>query len=100
MATVGNSDRPYPCTPWQLGNSALSSSITATGTGSAPEMIHRRSLQQAGFMFEDIGRDPENKVIILTGSGDSFIDNEEFGTGQPDSSVPATVWANVVAFAK
>jgi len=56
--------------------------------------------EEAGFMFEDIGRDPENKVIILTGSGDSFIDNEEFGTGEPGSTVPADVWAGVFAFAK
>jgi enoyl-CoA hydratase/carnithine racemase len=56
--------------------------------------------QECGFMFEDIGRDPENKVIILTGSGDTFIDNEEFGTGEAGSTVPATVWADVFAFAK
>ncbi len=56
--------------------------------------------EECGFMFEDIGRDPENKVIILTGSGDSFIDNEEFGTGEAGSTVPASVWAGVFAFAK
>lgn len=56
--------------------------------------------EEAGFMFEDIGRDPENKVIILTGSGDSFIDNEEFGTGEAGSTVPASVWAGVLSFAK
>jgi len=56
--------------------------------------------EEAGFMFEDIGRDPENKVIILTGAGSTFIDNEEFGTGEADSSVPASVWAGVLQFAK
>jgi enoyl-CoA hydratase/carnithine racemase len=56
--------------------------------------------EECGYMFEDIGRDLENKVIILTGSGDTFIDNEEFGTGDPGAAVPATVWANVFAFAK
>lgn len=56
--------------------------------------------EECGFMLEHIGRDPENKVIILTGSGSSFVDNEEFGTGQADSSVPASVWAGVLQFAK
>ncbi|CAB4856624.1 unannotated protein [freshwater metagenome] len=56
--------------------------------------------EECGFMFEDIGRDPENKVIILTGAGSTFIDNEEFGSGDPEVTIPATVWANVFAFAK
>jgi enoyl-CoA hydratase/carnithine racemase len=56
--------------------------------------------EQCGFMLEDIGRDPENKIIILTGAGSTFIDNEEFGTGVAGSTVPASVWAGVFAFAK
>jgi enoyl-CoA hydratase/carnithine racemase len=56
--------------------------------------------EECGFMFEDIGRDPENKAIILTGSGTTFIDNEEFGSGDPNVTIPASVWANVMSFAK
>lgn len=52
---------------------------------------------ECGFMLEDIGRDPENKVIILTGSGDTFIDREEFGTGDPNATVPASAWASVIS---
>lgn len=56
--------------------------------------------EECGFMLEDIGRDAENRVIILTGSGSTFIDNEEFGTGDPNATVPASVWAGVIAFAR
>jgi enoyl-CoA hydratase/carnithine racemase len=56
--------------------------------------------EECGFMLEDIGRDPENRVIILTGSGSTFIDNEEFGTGDPNATVPASVWAGVIQFAR
>lgn len=33
--------------------------------------------EECGYLFEDIGRDPENKVIILTGSGETFIHKED-----------------------
>ena len=56
--------------------------------------------EECGFMLEDIGRDAENRVIILTGSGSTFIDNEEFGTGDPEAKVPASVWAGVITFAR
>lgn len=35
--------------------------------------------EEIGFMFGDIGNDLENKVIILTGTGDTFIASKEFG---------------------
>ncbi len=56
--------------------------------------------EECGFMLEDIGRDTENRVIILTGSGSTFVDNEEFGTGDPNATVPAAVWAGVISFAR
>lgn len=28
---------------------------------------------ELGYLFEDVGRDPENRVVILTGTGDQFI---------------------------
>ncbi len=37
--------------------------------------------EECGYLFEDIARDPENKVIILTGSGDTFIQLEDLGGG-------------------
>jgi enoyl-CoA hydratase/carnithine racemase len=28
---------------------------------------------ELGYIFEDVGRDPDNRVVILTGTGDEFI---------------------------
>jgi enoyl-CoA hydratase/carnithine racemase len=28
---------------------------------------------ELGYLFEDVGRDPDNRVVILTGTGDEFI---------------------------
>jgi enoyl-CoA hydratase/carnithine racemase len=39
---------------------------------------------EMGYLFEDIGRDPDNKVIILTGTGSTFIANTDLP--RPDSS--------------
>ncbi|MGD9600293.1 MAG: enoyl-CoA hydratase/isomerase family protein [Gammaproteobacteria bacterium] len=41
--------------------------------------------QEMGYCFTDIGADPENKVIILTGSGSTFIHKEDLGGGRPDA---------------
>jgi enoyl-CoA hydratase/carnithine racemase len=35
--------------------------------------------EETSYMFEDIARDPENKVVILTGTGDTFIHYEDLG---------------------
>ena len=35
--------------------------------------------QELGYCFGDIASDPENKVVILTGSGDTFIHREDLG---------------------
>jgi len=40
------------------------------------------SRNELGFLFADIGADLENKVIILTGTGDSFIKSEELAPGK------------------
>ncbi len=48
--------------------------------------------QEMGYCFGDIGCDPENKVIVLTGSGDSFIHKEDLGGGKID----AKIWAEHV----
>lgn len=41
--------------------------------------------QEMGYCFTDIGADVENKVIILTGSGDTFIHREDLGGGKVDA---------------
>jgi enoyl-CoA hydratase/carnithine racemase len=41
---------------------------------------------ELGYAFEDIGRDPDNRVVILTGTGDEFIarlDTSWVGTMHP-----------------
>jgi enoyl-CoA hydratase/carnithine racemase len=38
-----------------------------------------RPHSELGYLFEDIGRDPYNEVVILTGTGESFIGREEIG---------------------
>lgn len=50
--------------------------------------------EEVGYCFADIGADPENKVIILTGAGETFIDREELGGGP----VPAGLWAEKVLY--
>lgn len=42
---------------------------------------------ELGYLFADIGNDPENRVIILTGTGDTFIDNEDFAGGKVTSEM-------------
>ncbi len=48
--------------------------------------------QELGYCFADIAADPENKVIIFTGSGTTFIHEEDLGGG----GVDANAWASHV----
>ncbi|MGE3771577.1 MAG: enoyl-CoA hydratase/isomerase family protein, partial [Gammaproteobacteria bacterium] len=41
--------------------------------------------QELGYCFGDIASDPENRVVILTGSGDTFIHREDLGGGKVDA---------------
>jgi len=41
--------------------------------------------QELGYCFGDIASDPENKVIIYTGSGETFIHKEDLGGGGVDA---------------
>jgi enoyl-CoA hydratase/carnithine racemase len=43
--------------------------------------------QELGYCFGDIASDPENKVIIFTGSGETFIHKEDLGGGEIDAKV-------------
>src|SRR4029079_12707209 len=45
--------------------------------------------QELGYCFGDIGSDPENKVIIFTGSGETLIHKEELSGNKGD----AKTWA-------
>ena len=46
--------------------------------------------EEVGYMFGDIGNDRENKVIILTGTGDTFIAKENISTDPIDPKI----WCN------
>lgn len=48
--------------------------------------------QELGYCFADIANDPENKVIIFTGTGDTFIHKEDLG----GAKVEAKMWAEHV----
>src|SRR6266851_5898247 len=45
----------------------------------------------------DVARDRDNKVIILTGAGDNFIAEHEFGDAD---KIPAAMWDHVITDAK
>ncbi|MCH7707355.1 MAG: hypothetical protein IH884_02635 [Myxococcales bacterium] len=51
--------------------------------------------EELGYCFADIGADPENKVIILTGSGDTFIHKEDLGSGD---KIEPRVWGEKVLY--
>lgn len=48
--------------------------------------------QELGYAFADIASDPDNKVIIFTGSGDTFIHREDLG----GDGVTAEAWSGHV----
>ncbi|TDJ64511.1 MAG: enoyl-CoA hydratase/isomerase family protein [Proteobacteria bacterium] len=50
--------------------------------------------EELGYCFADIGADPENKVIILTGSGETFIHKEDLGGGKVD----ARFWSEKILY--
>ncbi|HLB89432.1 MAG TPA: hypothetical protein VJK29_17390, partial [Terriglobales bacterium] len=53
--------------------------------------------EELGYCFTDIGSDPENKVIIMTGTGEKF--NAEFDAGSPGKITPRS-WDHIYWDAK
>ena len=51
--------------------------------------------EELGYCFADIWADPENKVIILTGSGETFIHKEDLGSGH---KIEPRVWGEKVLY--
>ncbi|MCQ8835490.1 enoyl-CoA hydratase/isomerase family protein [Streptomyces malaysiensis] len=47
--------------------------------------------EELASLWEDIARDPENRVVVLTGSGETFIDKEGFG----GMSVTPEMWHRI-----
>lgn len=52
--------------------------------------------EELGYCFADVGNDPENEVIILTGTGETFIHGGEMA----GSEVDPESWAHVVQAGK
>src|SRR5205085_12468159 len=49
---------------------------------------------ELGHAFEDVGRDPENEVVILTGSGETFIHHENLGADV--DALPSEMWGSYI----
>lgn len=49
--------------------------------------------EELGYCLQDLGADPDNRVVILTGAGDAFIGRQRMGGGGMD----AMRWADVQA---
>lgn len=58
--------------------------------GIAMNGLHR----ELGEVFADIARDDENRVVILTGTGDSFIAAMDDKNGPPETT-PGAIWDRV-----
>ncbi len=58
--------------------------------GSAPGSLHR----ELGDAFLDIARDAENRVVLLTGTGDSFIAGADPTAHYPEDSL-AAMWPRI-----
>ena len=58
--------------------------------GTSLQSLHN----ELGLLFADIAADPENRVVILTGTGDSFIADMDREEGFPESSL-AAMWPRI-----
>jgi enoyl-CoA hydratase/carnithine racemase len=58
--------------------------------GSSPDSLHR----ELGDAFLDIARDGENRVVLLTGTGDSFIAGFDPAFAYPEASI-AEMWPRI-----
>ena len=59
--------------------------------------------EQFGPAFYEIGRDAENKVVIMTGTGDAFIEeisSETLGDRLPNTKITPTTWDHIYSNAK
>src|SRR5690606_18580395 len=45
--------------------------------------------EELGDAFYQVGRDRENRIVILTGTGDRFLTDMDFSEKDPDMGTPA-----------
>jgi enoyl-CoA hydratase/carnithine racemase len=62
-------------------------------TNGGPMIWGPRPHREVAHALGELSRDSENKVIIITGTGDSFIDGE-YGAAH-EGRLPASAWADV-----
>ncbi|MDE2302654.1 MAG: enoyl-CoA hydratase/isomerase family protein [Sphingomonadales bacterium] len=58
--------------------------------GSSPDCLHAR----LGEAFHDVARDPGNRVVLLTGTGDSFLAGFDPAARYPEPSL-AAMWPRI-----
>jgi enoyl-CoA hydratase/carnithine racemase len=66
-------------------------------TNGGPVIWDFQAHSDTAHALGDVARDRDNKVIILTGSGDNFIAEHEFGDAD---KIPAAMWDHVITDAK
>src|ERR1700682_4608678 len=66
-------------------------------TNGGPVIWDFQAHSDTAHALGDVARDRDNKFIILTGPGDDFIANHEFGDAD---KIPAATWDHVITDAK
>ena len=66
-------------------------------TNGGPVVWDGRIHHQLGYLFADIAADPDNRIVIITGTGDSFIETENAGH---DLGLNAVNWEDVTSHAR
>ena len=94
MSTLSQYADNYPNIKLERANGVLTVTLHTRGDslkwGALKTSIHN----QAGDAFYQIGRDPENRVVILTGAGKSFCDS--FDMDEMPAKADAAYWADII----
>lgn len=94
MSTLSQYAHSYANIKLERDNGILTVTLHTRGDslkwGALKTSIHN----QAGEAFYRIGRDPENKVVILTGAGKSFCDS--FDMDEMPAKADAAYWVDII----
>jgi enoyl-CoA hydratase/carnithine racemase len=66
-------------------------------TDGGPVVWDGRIHHELGYLFQDVAADPGNRVVIITGTGDAFIETEVVGR---DVGLNAAEWEDVHSHAR
>jgi enoyl-CoA hydratase/carnithine racemase len=57
--------------------------------------------EECCWAFADVGRDPENRAVILTGTGEAFCDDARWPKdGGKPSSISTSDWAGTILISR